>query len=644
MAQAAHVEVWSPPADRLPGDPLRLLRALPVTHQHAALRITAERLGWKDTRPLPLVDDIETALMPPPDQRETVCRTDPQYLWRIYRDNHRAWRLPEPGPDLRDTGAFVQALDEAHALDEGLGRAVAADLLAQWLADEPRAPEPVFDVALATQLERARAAEAFRRLRAWREHHEFAEALARFLDEITPPPAVVNPLGIDLMAADEAELAEWARQLADTPLGDQPRDASEWRSYLRGQIKRARSYFRGPLKLVGRGSADYVDEHGLACWRARQERARKFGERTYLVREDDPTRRIRMADRMASSLTASRARLYSICKGAEELGARAGWTPVFLTLTLPPIWHPNPTKGERHPDHDPKEHHARAACAELQTMWARLRARMQKQRIRWFGVWTREPHKDGCPHQHAMLWLPPENVDALRAAVRYAWPTDAAADIRVLDDEPPPGVRRASPTSYLMKYLIKALNWTPPKADQAEGDAPFDADGDGDHIANHDRVRAWASETGVRRYGFTGMHGIQRVWQAIHQWGENPPPDASPAMMDVWQALRTKDWASALERLGAIKPQTVAASDNRRIRVAYEEIETPRGRTYRRARWLVDATAGVEVDIKPYTWLIETVENHGEETGLQIPSVTQGEGPDEPSRPAGSASGPPAGT
>ena len=64
---------------------------------------------------------------------------------------------------------------------------------------------------------------------------------------------------------------------------------------------------------------------------------------------------------------------------------------------------------------------------------------------------------------------------------------------------------------------------------------------DGDHLTNYDCVRAWASERGLRRWAVWGTHGVQRVWQSLHQ-RKQMPENSLEAAQAYWKAIQEKNF------------------------------------------------------------------------------------------------------
>jgi len=100
----------------------------------------------------------------------------------------------------------------------------------------------------------------------------------------------------------------------------------------------------------------------------------------------------------------------------EREATNADLTPVFLTITLPSEFHKMKTtrngtlvKNPKYNGTEPKE-----AVKVLTKMWAKLRqdrslkelSRMQRMYYR-----VNEPHKDGTPHTHILLFIPKERVE-----------------------------------------------------------------------------------------------------------------------------------------------------------------------------------------------------------------------------------------
>lgn len=139
-------------------------------------------------------------------------------------------------------------------------------------------------------------------------------------------------------------------------------------------------------------------------------------------------------------------------KSADENARVAGHVGLFLTLTIPSRFHAG------HASYDGST--PRDATQWLRNMWARARAEIARGGVRMYGVRIAEPHQDGCPHWHAMLWF--ESSAASDGAVqvfRKHWLREdsderGAQRHRVTDMR----MEGTGGAGYVAKYISKGLH------------------------------------------------------------------------------------------------------------------------------------------------------------------------------------------
>lgn len=136
----------------------------------------------------------------------------------------------------------------------------------------------------------------------------------------------------------------------------------------------------------------------------------------------------------------------------EKIAKQRGLKPLFMTLTLPSEYHmckttkkgllvPNP----KHNGITPKE-----AVKALTKMFAKLRQdrglkELSKEQRIYFRV--NEPHKDGTPHTHILMFVPVDRVERVKKAFSRLF-DGRGNDIQ--DD-----INKS--TAYIMKYINKTL-------------------------------------------------------------------------------------------------------------------------------------------------------------------------------------------
>ena len=105
-------------------------------------------------------------------------------------------------------------------------------------------------------------------------------------------------------------------------------------------------------------------------------------------------------------------------KAMEEQAISLGYTFAFITLTLPPIYHPNPTYSKRnsYKGATPQE-----ATDTLNHFWKLIRSNCAAQGLKvgedFFGVRVVEGQKDSCLHGHYLIHISPKNISTLQNIV-----------------------------------------------------------------------------------------------------------------------------------------------------------------------------------------------------------------------------------
>ncbi|HHG3566000.1 TPA: replication endonuclease [Vibrio parahaemolyticus] len=192
------------------------------------------------------------------------------------------------------------------------------------------------------------------------------------------------------------------------------------------------------------------------------------------------------------------------CRGCEDIGNDLGLQGLFLTLTTPSRFHSSYKKGGFINHWDGSS--PRDAQAYLNNVWQRIRAKLGREEIRWFGIRVAEPHHDGTPHWHLLIWVKPEDKEAVTEIfVDYATKEDKhelfdkqgrfdyspRCDLGEIDPE------KGTATGYIAKYISKNIDG------YAMDDEVSDETGKSvkDMAKN---VSAWKSRWAIRQFQFFG--------------------------------------------------------------------------------------------------------------------------------------------
>ncbi|WP_017632946.1 replication endonuclease, partial [Vibrio sp. 624788] len=206
------------------------------------------------------------------------------------------------------------------------------------------------------------------------------------------------------------------------------------------------------------------------------------------------------------------------CRGCEDIGNELGLQGLFLTLTTPSKYHNSYKKGGFIPHWNGAS--PREAQTYLNKVWQRIRAKLGRDEIRWFGIRVAEPHHDGTPHWHLLIWVKPEHVAKVRDVfIRYAVDEDKEELYPLFDRNEKRAAKKQSiqgpfnyqprcdfgyidpekgtATGYIAKYISKNIDG------YAMGEEVSKETGQSVQ-AMAKNVNAWKSRWGIRQFQFFG--------------------------------------------------------------------------------------------------------------------------------------------
>ena len=207
-------------------------------------------------------------------------------------------------------------------------------------------------------------------------------------------------------------------------------------------------YFGYLLSEVGKAASPIVSSAVLDSRRRQLDRQKAYAERHcfFCVDANGGETRVKFGDAQNNAARRS-AKIYARLKGLEQFCGSRGLDGYFVTLTLPPKFHPNPANGNSTWNGaTPSQGHA-----ELQRRWRSIQRRVGENGGKCFGVRVEEPHEDGCPHWHALIFVAPERESILRKCIVRVFGGDLAAQVERIDRS------RGSGASYLLKYISPTL-------------------------------------------------------------------------------------------------------------------------------------------------------------------------------------------
>lgn len=161
----------------------------------------------------------------------------------------------------------------------------------------------------------------------------------------------------------------------------------------------------------------YISASSLIEWQEQRRKNRDFFKSHELVDEDGNVSSLEeMINKSTSNPAIRRHELMARMAGVELVAQQRGDVGIFLTITCPSKYHSNIQSGH----HNGKWNHSTVAQAQryLCRVWGRATAKLKREELRPYGFRVAEPHHDGTPHWHALLFMPKAEVKATVAILR----------------------------------------------------------------------------------------------------------------------------------------------------------------------------------------------------------------------------------
>lgn len=266
------------------------------------------------------------------------------------------------------------------------------------------------------------------------------------------------------------------------------------------------------LNLVNKTKQQYVSDLNHQRHLKQQQEQRSYLENMLAENEVGDTYFLsELHDISVSNPTIKRAELMVRCRGFEDIAESKGHDGIFITMTCPSKYHRAFGKSG---EPNPKYNGSRVSHCQnyLQDVWAKIRSWLDRQDIRVYGFRVAEPHHDGTPHWHMLLFTAPENIQALNNTfLRYCLEEDGdekgALENRIKFIKIDP--KKGSATGYIAKYISKNINGE---------DLENGVDGENPSITAQ-RVKAWASVWGIRQFQQIGGAPVS-PWRELRRMGQ----------------------------------------------------------------------------------------------------------------------------
>lgn len=397
-------------------------------------------------------------------------------------------------------------------------------------------------------------------------------------------------------------IAPPAGTVKDRPAILRMTDSQWWRRGLRKMHAKAVEGAAIRIGYVNKARDLYVSNESLARRGKQVRRNQRTLENTLMRNEEGQEFTLaELAAKGTANKAIRRGELMTRIAGFEKIAIECGHGGLFLTVTCPSRMHKwNSAPGgkvyenQKYDGTTPRE-----AQGYLSKCYARIRAKLARDGVGVYGFRIAEPHHDGCPHWHILLFHPAGLVDAIVSIFRRYLLADSqgerGADVHRVKAEAIDW-KRGTAAGYIAKYVAKNIDGLH-VGDDLFGNPAMETSA---------RVEAWASTWGIRQFQQIGGApvGVWRELRRVREVPEGAPEHLRAAHVAVNKIegegeTKAADWAGYNKAQGG-----VFCGRNAAIKLAKEST----GELGRYAEPIGERPIGVEtLGAGLVNWLVQSV-------------------------------------
>lgn len=334
----------------------------------------------------------------------------------------------------------------------------------------------------------------------------------------------------------------------DAPFIARCSDASWWRRQLRKTFGRIFEYAAIRLGFVSVRAGAYASNETVLRRVAQNRRNEKILASVKLA--NNLGQEYALADLVSKSPANKKVRrgeLMLRMRGCEEIANELGHVGVFVTLTAPSKFHAILAKsGTTNPNYNGAT--PRIAQAYIQDVWKCARAAYGREGIAPYGFRIAEPHHDGCPHWHMLLFVNAEHAERL---------IEVLSAYALAEDGDEPGAQRnrikivrieagkGTAAGYIAKYVGKNIDDEHVPEHKAQDGSVIEKDLIGDEVIRPcQRVEAWAACWNIRQFQPIGQPPVT-VWRELRRVAADKVAGAPEHIQQAHAAVnKTEDGAA----------------------------------------------------------------------------------------------------
>ncbi len=318
-------------------------------------------------------------------------------------------------------------------------------------------------------------------------------------------------------------------------------DPAWWRRQLRRVHGRAFEHAAIRLGFVSVRAGAYCSDETVKRRIAQNRRNAKTLDAVTMENENGQEYTLgALASKGTSNKRIRRGELMLRMAGCEDVATELGHVGLFVTLTNPSKYHAVLAKsGTLNPKYNgctPRE-----AQQALMDVWTCTRAKNGREGLAPYGFRIAEPHHDGCPHWHILMFAPADQVEQIEKNLRlYALAEDGdepgaqANRVKFVRIDP----RLGTAAGYIAKYVGKNIDDHGVDEHVDEDGSVVETDFVGDDVIRPcQRVEAWAATWGIRQFQAIGQPPVT-VWRELRRVEAERVAGAPQHVQDAWAACQ----------------------------------------------------------------------------------------------------------